>query len=106
MTLLFAISKAVTRRGPVKLSDSRADLQRAIETLQAPKEERKQRRLGAVLPLVSTDRIEEQAATQALETQQGGAVVPPEHNSSLHAESSQSGAKPSSGGGSITHNEE
>lgn len=43
MTVLFAISKAVTRRGPVKLSSNRADLQRAIESLRAPKEERKQR---------------------------------------------------------------
>lgn len=104
MTALFAVSKAVTRRGPVKLSESRADLQRAIETLRAPKEERKQRRLQNAPARVSTDRIEEQAVMQAPEIQQGGGAVPLEPDGSLHADSSQSGAKPSLGGGS--HSEE
>lgn len=105
MTLLFVISKAVTRRGSVKLSDSRADLQRAIENLRAPKEERKLRRLQSAPTRVCTERIEEQAAMQAPEIRQGGAALL-KPDDSLHAESSQSGNKPSSGGGSTAHSEE
>ena len=100
MTLLFVISKAVTRQGPVKLSDSRADLQRAIETLRAPKEERRLRRLQSAPTRVSTERIEEQAAMQ------GGGAALPKPDGSLHAESSQSGTKPPSGGGSTAYSEE
>ena len=97
MTLLFVISKAVTRRGPVKLSESRADLQRAIENLRAPKEERQLRQQQSAPTRVSTERIEEQ---------RGGGAAPLEPDDSLHAESSQSGAKPSPGGGSTDHSEE
>ncbi|KAL9044577.1 MAG: hypothetical protein Q9214_002298 [Letrouitia sp. 1 TL-2023] len=47
MAVLFVISKAFSQKRPVKLSRRRADLQRAIEALRAPKMERKQRRAQA-----------------------------------------------------------
>jgi hypothetical protein len=105
MTSLFAISKAVTRQRPVKLSMSRADLQRAIEILRAPKEERKQRRLQIALTQVSTEHTEEQAAMEAPEIQRGGGAALLEGDDSIHAESSQSGVKASSRGASIVHHE-
>lgn len=100
------ISKAITRRGPVKLSRNRADLQRAIETLRAPKEERKQRQRQGGLTRVSTERIENQAAMLSPELQPEGDAVPMEPIDALHAQSSRLGAKPSLGGGSTSHSDE
>lgn len=100
MTTLFAISKAVTRRGWVKLSKNRADLQRAIGSLRAPKEERKQRRRQNNPTRIATEHIEDQPPP---EVQPGGNAVPLINIDSLPA---QSGAEQSSGGGSTSPGDE
>lgn len=108
MTTLFAVSKAFTRRGPVKLGDQ-ADLQRAIETLRAPKEERKQRRRQDVPPRVETGRVEDQAANSAPELLlEGnsvplGSTIPSAKPDPFNAQIYGSGAEPSRGDGSTVH---
>lgn len=70
MAVLFVISKAFSRRRPVKLSTKRADLQRAIETLRAPKMERSQRRPQG--PHAQTDA--ERDGDQNIESEQNGVL--------------------------------
>lgn len=88
MLVLFAISKAIKQtkagkqRGPVKLSRNRADLQKAIESLQAPKEERRQRRRQTTPTRVSTERTEDHSTP---EVQLEGSIIPPVRIDSLPA---------------------
>lgn len=75
MSILFLISKAISRRPYVKLSTRRADLQRAIETLRAPKEERKQRQRLASQIHGGIERSEEGAFEPSLNNQQEEIVM-------------------------------
>lgn len=80
MALLFVTSKAFSQKRPVKLSRGLADLQRAIETLRAPKEERIERRQrNRQYPQAQTD-AERPEQDQNMETEQNGVLSRPTHS--------------------------
>ncbi|KAL9103250.1 MAG: hypothetical protein Q9163_001701 [Psora crenata] len=110
MTVMLIISKIITRRRPVRLSNKRADLQRAIEELRTPKEEQKKRR----------DARAQADAAQSEEQVEGGSAVKVEVEENrgpfgptylyeripLNGHSSASGVEPSSGAPSTSHRDQ
>ena len=107
MVILLVVMKIIWRRKPVELSRKRADLQRAIEALRAPKQERKQRTHQSP-PAEDVNRLEEltQDPTEVGPMNAGPTLLRPtlsSRNELLNAQVSESGADTSLGGSSSAY---